>query len=80
MARNRSEKHLNFSGKTDVIEFDVDAPLPLGSVFKDTLPGRCCGERTHSGFGLAGGGFGPYVICKGKCGTLYKMMDTYDAQ
>jgi hypothetical protein len=28
---------------------------------------RCptCGDRLHAGFGLAGGGYGPYAWCEG---------------
>ncbi len=32
----------------------------------ETLPEKCpkCGEPTLPGFGLMGGGYGPYVVCE----------------
>lgn len=50
--------HVDSSEKyPDLPEFDQDAPCPT------------CGGKTDSGFGLAGGGFGPYAFCEA-CGTI----------
>jgi hypothetical protein len=40
------------------------------------LPDNClqCGARTEHGFGLAGGGYGPYVFCPNEaCGYFSKL-------
>lgn len=38
----------------------------------DRIPDVCsCGEDLYHGFGLLGGGYGPYAVCD-ECGAVYK--------
>lgn len=38
--------------------------------------GMCCGERLESGYGMAGGGMGPYYMCN-VCGQMWKDQDEW---
>lgn len=45
------------------------------------LPTVCpkCGSQTIFGFGLAGGGMGPYVMCEGDCDFFQKRDTSEDS-
>jgi transcription elongation factor Elf1 len=44
-------------------------------MFEDIEKCPTCGQETHVGFGLAGGGYGSYVYCD-DCGIISKTQET----
>lgn len=55
---------------TDSIHIDPAEPTPRAQLDHCVVHPDQTVENCESGFGLAGGGFGPYYIC-GKCGLVF---------
>ncbi len=54
------------------IVLHVASAVPGDDVLVGPIPDECeCGHSLEHGFGLAGGGFGPYAACLA-CGRFYK--------
>lgn len=54
-------------------EFSERCKALLAEPGKSACPD--CGGQLVAGYGIAGGGIGPYLLCLGECGVLLKASD-----
>lgn len=64
----------------DLVEQHAGLERPPDGLAQLTCP-KCGGETLH-GFGLMGGGYGPYVVCDGDpgCSWFYKTQSNDEPQ